>query len=171
VLVRSSRLSVARAVTSPGVYKRADGALYYVLLTAEHEMTGEPLVLLHPLADRSKYSVLPEVYFRDHFTHAPEHENDGDRLRRAAYEGKLRIEAAPQRDVAGLAPYMDRVLQAIGHPEAWVSDLSEVGDFDVDDRGLADVSRKLGGIDVRQDSRLADLAFALQDLDVKVPKS
>lgn len=40
-----------------------------------------------------------------------------------------RIEFASQDKINELCPYVQRVLEALGHPEAWVSDESTVGDF------------------------------------------
>ena len=40
-----------------------------------------------------------------------------------------RLQFASQDRISELWPYVQRVLEALGHPEAWVSDESTVGDF------------------------------------------
>lgn len=50
-----------------------------------------------------------------------------------------------------------RILEAIGHPEAWVSDISEVADFELDDDELAAAGAALG-FPVSHDDFLVDLA-------------
>jgi hypothetical protein len=42
---------------------------------------------------------------------------------------KAKVELAPQDKIIELRSYVMKVLEAIGHPEAWVSDLSSVWDF------------------------------------------
>ena len=39
------------------------------------------------------------------------------------------IVSAPRDDVEALEPYIDRILEALGHPEAYVTDESWVSDF------------------------------------------
>ena len=40
-----------------------------------------------------------------------------------------KIELAPQDEVELLEPYVDKILEALGHPEALVTDESDIGDF------------------------------------------
>ena len=42
---------------------------------------------------------------------------------------KPRIVFAPQNSINALSPYVERVIEALGHPEAFVSDGSQVGDL------------------------------------------
>ncbi|MDF0666035.1 MAG: hypothetical protein P0119_08155 [Nitrospira sp.] len=55
-----------------------------------------------------------------------------------------RIELAPTVLVETLEPYVERVLTALGHPEALVTDLSTIGDFAVDDDERSAASVMLG---------------------------
>lgn len=41
----------------------------------------------------------------------------------------MKIESAPKYKIEELQPYVDRVLEALGHPEAFVTDESIIGDF------------------------------------------
>ena len=96
-----------------------------------------------------------------------------------------RVEFAPDEKVSteALAPYVDEVLSAVGHPEAWISDLSSVGDFapfdeDKDEKGnpvlfrgpateswLIAVNDKLG-FEVEMDDRIYKLAEKLKEQDL-----
>jgi hypothetical protein len=71
------------------------------------------------------------------------------------------IEFAAQDAVLALWPQVDRVLHALGHSEAWVSDDSIVGDFGLPDAFLADVSLELG-IPVDPEDHLYALAYRLK---------
>lgn len=42
---------------------------------------------------------------------------------------KKKIEFVSQDTIEVLKPYVDKVLEAVGHPEAWVSDESVIGHF------------------------------------------
>lgn len=44
-------------------------------------------------------------------------------------KGEMKVEPAPQDMTVALGPYVEKVLEAVGHPEAWVSDMSSIGDF------------------------------------------
>ena len=50
-----------------------------------------------------------------------------EQIRKAALEG--RIECAPQDKVSALEPWVDEVLEILGHSEALVTDESSVWDF------------------------------------------
>ena len=52
-------------------------------------------------------------------------------IRQAAADG--RIEFASTALVETLELYVERILTALGHPEALVTDLSTIGDFSLDD--------------------------------------
>ena len=41
----------------------------------------------------------------------------------------MKFESAAQDNIDKLQPYVDRILEALGHPEAFVTDESIVGDF------------------------------------------
>lgn len=43
--------------------------------------------------------------------------------------GEMKIVPAPRKITKVIGPYIAKVLEAIGHPEAWVSDMSSIGDF------------------------------------------
>lgn len=105
-----------------------------------------------------------------------------------------KIEFSPQEKVEeeGLQPYISRVLEAVGHPEAWISDMSIISDFapydiirnaGVDRKGrvcdkavesenteqfLRDVSVSLG-FEVRLDDYIYRLAEMLRDEDPELP--
>ena len=74
------------------------------------------------------------------------------------------IEFASQDAILALWPQVDRVLQAIGHPEAWVSDESQVGDFGLDDAFLDEVAVELG-VPVDQEDHLYAVAYRLKARD------
>ncbi|MHA2280153.1 MAG: hypothetical protein ACXAC5_04665 [Promethearchaeota archaeon] len=83
--------------------------------------------------------------------------------------GKTKIEPAPQDEIEMLRPYVIRVLEALGHPEAWVSDLSSVWDFSpADEEGnreyIARVSVKLG-FPINEKDYIIDLAMKLKAQD------
>lgn len=63
-------------------------------------------------------------------------------IRQAAAEG--RIELASTVLVETLELYVERVLTALGHPEALVTDLSTIGDFGLDDDERSAASATLG---------------------------
>lgn len=62
-------------------------------------------------------------------------------IRKAAADG--RIELAPTVLVDTLEPYVEQVLEALGHPEALVTDLSTIGDFGLEDNECAAAGSKL----------------------------
>lgn len=75
------------------------------------------------------------------------------------------FECAPQQRVARLDAYVQRVLDALGHPEAFVTDQSTLGDFyraaDPDsDAKLARVAERLG-LMLSFDDYIADVAERL----------
>ena len=60
-----------------------------------------------------------------------------------------------------LTPHVNRVLDAIGHPEAWVGDDSTMGDFGLSRDELALVGQMLG-LSVGEDDYLYAVAFRLK---------
>ncbi|MBM3129952.1 MAG: hypothetical protein FJ009_15185 [Chloroflexi bacterium] len=55
-----------------------------------------------------------------------------------------RIELAGRDKIESLGEYVDRVLEALGHPEALVTDESQVWDFTRDTNELKKIAKKLG---------------------------
>jgi hypothetical protein len=77
-----------------------------------------------------------------------------------------RLEMAPQSRVGALAVQIAVVLDALGHPEALVTDLSSIGDFywcttEEDAAALAALRERLG-VPVRMADRLVDVAARLR---------
>ncbi len=64
------------------------------------------------------------------------------RIRQAAADG--RIELASTALVDTLESYVEAVLNALGHPEALVTDLSTIGDFGLEDDERSAASANLG---------------------------
>lgn len=98
-----------------------------------------------------------------------------DAIRGRAAAGKL--EMAPSPLVESLAPYVARVLQGLGHPEAWVTDLSRVSDFacflgvgdgapsfESSDDLARRLSLDLGGVPVEGSDLITDVARRLLKL-------
>ena len=54
------------------------------------------------------------------------------------------IKFAPQDGVNSYPEGIGKVLEAVGYPEAFVSDMSIIGDFSLTDEELAAASEKLG---------------------------
>lgn len=86
-----------------------------------------------------------------------------DTMREVAPEGVV-LEAAEDGQVEALGPYVQRVLDVVGFPTAWVSDLSCVGDFPVDEDDCQEFARTLG-VPVALDDYLVEVARRLQDKD------
>lgn len=81
-------------------------------------------------------------------------------IRQAVVDG--RIELAPTVLVDTVESYVELVLNALGHPEALVTDLSTVGDFglDVDERYAA--SARLG-VTLSDDDYIYEIAQHIHD--------
>lgn len=75
---------------------------------------------------------------------------------------KKKIVFASQEEIRELRPWIDEVLKAIGHPEAWVSDKSMVCDFFLEEDELREVVVKLL-VPVEDDDYLIDVARRLRD--------
>lgn len=82
--------------------------------------------------------------------------------------GETSVEFASQDLTIALDPYIEKVLDAIGHPEAWVSDMSSIGDLRPDDCSyqefVNDVAAKLG-IGINKGDYIIDIAMRLKALD------
>ena len=88
-----------------------------------------------------------------------------------------KFELADDCNISALKPYVLRVLEAVGHPEALVTDESSVYDFfDTFDskkkkmRSVLGLSKKLG-IDVSDDDLIWEVARNLKDFDANVARS
>lgn len=86
--------------------------------------------------------------------------------------GKMKIVPADRDNVLSLSPYIMKVLEALGHPEAWVSDLSTVWDFSPGDTNgdsefIARASVKLG-FTINNKDYIIDLAQRLKMMDQNV---
>lgn len=78
---------------------------------------------------------------------------DGEKVVMASMEG-----------VNKSGSYVDRVLEALGHPEAIVTDLSSVNDFMPDDNEIQDAIDKLG-IVIGHDDTIVEIAKRLEQED------
>jgi hypothetical protein len=81
------------------------------------------------------------------------------RIKQAAREG--RFELAPQDRVATMPTEVQRVLDALGFPEALVTDLSSVQDFDPTGHRLNAAAEALG-FDVGPEALIVDVALKLR---------
>lgn len=68
---------------------------------------------------------------------------------------------ASQAKVDELAEEIYLLLQKIGHPEAWVTDESMVGDFYLDDDELVMLSASVG-FEIKHDDYLVDIAYKMR---------
>lgn len=64
--------------------------------------------------------------------------------------------------VDALESYVEQVLNALGHPEALVTDLSTIGDFGLDDDEHIAASAKLG-VTLSDDDLIYEIARRLRD--------
>jgi hypothetical protein len=80
-------------------------------------------------------------------------------LTNGPFAGKT-VELASQERIAMLTTQVERVLEAIGHPEALVTDESSVSDFYLEPNELEDVKTKLG-VEVNRDDLIVDVATRL----------
>ena len=81
-------------------------------------------------------------------------------IRQAAADG--RIEFASTVLVDTLEPYVEAVLNALGHPEALVTDLSTIGDFGLEDDERCAASARLG-VTLSDDDYVYEIARGLRD--------
>lgn len=85
------------------------------------------------------------------------------KLTRGPLKG-MKVEMAPTSRIERLEPEVQRVLEALGHPEAWVTDESQVGDFYTREDGpelLTPVSAALG-LSLQFEDYIADVAEKLR---------
>lgn len=80
-------------------------------------------------------------------------------IRQAAVDG--RIELASTVLVDTLEPHIEQALEALGHPEALVTDLSTIGDFGLDDKERAAASDRLG-VALSDDDYIYEIARLLR---------
>ena len=101
----------------------------------------------------------------------------GKELQDKIRSGEMKVVFAEHDQIDWLRPYIDKVLEAIGHPKALVSDKSSIGDFRTinflkDDKNkkdtyqefINDISVKLD-IDVNKKDYLIDIAMRLKALE------
>jgi len=68
-------------------------------------------------------------------------------IQKKIQRGEIKIEYAKRTRTETLRPWISKVLEAVGHPEAFVTDKSTVSDFfSMDDRAgkAEEISKKLG---------------------------
>jgi len=70
------------------------------------------------------------------------------RVRKAAKEG--RIEFAPTAFIEMYPELVDEVLCLIGHPDAWVSDMSSLSNFDFEKSELIPLFQERFGCDISE---------------------
>ena len=75
-----------------------------------------------------------------------------------------KIELASQDEVSQLEPYIDKVLEALGHPEALVTDESYVSDF------LCIVDEKETDLELKKACKKLNLSFKKADSIVDVAR-
>jgi hypothetical protein len=81
-------------------------------------------------------------------------------IRQAAVDGRIELASAVLVDA--LKSYVELVLNALGHPEALVTDLSTIGDFGLDDDERSAASDKLG-VALSDDDSVYEIARCLRD--------
>jgi hypothetical protein len=90
-------------------------------------------------------------------------------IRRKIERGDIKIEYVSRDRVTVLFPWVKKVLEAIGRPEALVTNLSKVGDFfDRDQR--VDMSKTISqrlGVDVNPWDYVVDIAGKLKRNDLQ----
>jgi hypothetical protein len=81
-------------------------------------------------------------------------------IRQAAVDGRIELVSTVLVDT--LESYVEQVLEALGHPEALVTDLSTIGDFGLEDDERAATSDKLG-VTVSDTDFIYEVAQSLRD--------
>lgn len=84
--------------------------------------------------------------------------NSGDRIG-DRFKGK-KIVAAPQTDTIKYGREMACILDAIGHPEAFVTDMSSIGDFCLDEPEIKQLTIDFG-FEVKESDLLIEIAKQL----------
>jgi hypothetical protein len=89
-----------------------------------------------------------------------------EKIKEAVKTGKF--EHAPQDRVDALEPYIEKVLEALGHPEAFVTDESHISDFkdhfapkEEQETWLPNLSEKLG-LSIGLRDPIVDVALQLK---------
>jgi hypothetical protein len=106
------------------------------------------------------------VFFEINIIMIKEEEEALERAREAAKSGKF--EMAPQVRIEALDFYVQKILDALGHPEAFVSDESQINDFsdwgaskEDRDAWVLELSDKLG-LPVERKEFIPDVALKLK---------
>lgn len=73
------------------------------------------------------------------------------------FNGK-KIEIAPQEDTESYQYELEEILGIIGHPEAFITDLSMFGDFDPEDETLEQIGNNFGIDTPKQSDYLVSIA-------------
>jgi len=81
-------------------------------------------------------------------------------IRQAAGDGRLELASTVLVDT--LESYVELVLDALGHPEALVTDLSTIGDFGLDDDERSAASATLG-VALSDDDYVYEIARRIRD--------
>jgi hypothetical protein len=74
--------------------------------------------------------------------------------------GSIRFESAPTARVTALEAGVLRVLDAFGHPDAFVTDESRVSNFGLDEHEVRTASETLG-VSIAEDELIVDVAARL----------
>jgi len=82
------------------------------------------------------------------------------KITKGPFAGKT-VEFAPQSRVQKFAAEVDRILDALGYPDALVTDESILWDFCLEDHELRQLGETLG-VAVTKESVIADIAEALR---------
>ena len=81
-------------------------------------------------------------------------------IRQAAADGRIELVSTVLIDA--LESHVEQVLNALGHPEALVTDLSTIGDFGLDDDERSAASATVGVV-LSDDDYLYEIARRLRD--------
>lgn len=85
-----------------------------------------------------------------------------DDIKEKLKSGELKLERAPHLHVDDLEQEVDEVLDALGFSAAFVSDMSRVNDFPLDDEEIAEAEKTLG-VHIGPDEYLYQVAQRLKD--------
>ena len=80
-------------------------------------------------------------------------------IRRKIERGDIKIEYAKSTRTERIRPWISKVLEAVGHPEAFVTDESKIGDFFSSDEAekAVEIAKKLG-VSVAMRDHVVDVA-------------
>ncbi len=82
-------------------------------------------------------------------------------MRAGPFKGK-RIVSAPDDQVVELDSECQQVLEALGHPEAYITDLSALSDFCVDEIEAQEMSVELG-VEISRSDLIVEVARRVSD--------